>query len=93
MREDGVGTGGAACKGRHGIRYERTHSDTWLEDIKTEVGGGVRVWIAGDVLGKVWRGIGQCWGEVLACKTLELVELGVLWHACYWLTEAIGLML
>lgn len=43
MREDGVSAGGAVRKGRHGIRYERTHSDTWLEDIQTEVGGGVGV--------------------------------------------------
>ncbi|CAM9194225.1 unnamed protein product, partial [Hapterophycus canaliculatus] len=32
MREEGVGVGGAAFKGRHGIRYEQTHSDSWLED-------------------------------------------------------------
>ena len=40
MREEGVGAGGAAFKGRHGIRYEQTHSDSWLEDTKQEVGGG-----------------------------------------------------
>ncbi|CAM9112939.1 unnamed protein product [Scytosiphon promiscuus] len=33
MREEGVGVGGAAFKGRHGIRYEQTHSDSWLEDV------------------------------------------------------------
>lgn len=43
MREDGVGAGGAAFKGRHGIRYEQTLSDSWLEDVKQEVGGGVDV--------------------------------------------------
>lgn len=37
MREDGVGAGGAAFKGKHGIRYEQTHSDSWLEDVKQEV--------------------------------------------------------
>lgn len=37
MREEGVGAGGAAFKGRHGIRYEQTHSDSWLEDVKQEV--------------------------------------------------------
>eukprot|EP00752_Nemacystus_decipiens_P005914 g5345.t2 len=36
MRDDGVGAGGAAFKGRHGIRYEQTHSDSWLEDVKQE---------------------------------------------------------
>lgn len=41
-REDGVGAGGAAYKGRHGIRYEQTHSDSWLEDVKQEVGWLVR---------------------------------------------------
>lgn len=38
MREEGVGVGGAAFKGRHGIRYEQTHSDTWLEDAGQRVG-------------------------------------------------------
>ncbi len=37
MREDGVGAGGAAFKGKHGIRYEQTQSDSWLEDVKQEV--------------------------------------------------------
>lgn len=36
MREEGVGAGGAAYHGRHGIRYEHSHSDTWLEELKQE---------------------------------------------------------
>eukprot|EP00903_Cladosiphon_okamuranus_P011376 g10722.t1 len=40
MREEGVGAGGAAFKGRHGIRYEQTHSDSWLEGVKQEASEG-----------------------------------------------------
>lgn len=68
MREDGMSAGGAVRKGRHGIRYERTHSDTWLEDIKTEVGGGVGVAVGlRATLGRSldrwrcsWQGFGWC---------------------------------
>ncbi|CAM9304611.1 unnamed protein product, partial [Ectocarpus fasciculatus] len=33
MREQGVGAGGHAYKGRHGIRYEQPHPDVWMEEL------------------------------------------------------------
>ncbi|CAM9220722.1 unnamed protein product [Ectocarpus sp. 4 AP-2014] len=32
-REQGVGAGGHAYKGRHGIRYEQPHPDAWMEEL------------------------------------------------------------
>lgn len=38
MREQGVGAGGHAYKGRHGIRYEQPHPDAWMEEVTMELG-------------------------------------------------------
>lgn len=40
IREEGVGAGGAAFHGRHGIRYQHAHSDSWVEELKQEEVGG-----------------------------------------------------
>lgn len=76
MREDGIGTGGSTRKGRHGIRYERTRSETCLEDIDTEVGGGVGdaagLWVTLrrclDRKGCSWQVFGVLLREAFACK-------------------------